>query len=89
MGELEEDEGRISETVFWSFETAAAHAESRRREVVIDRLCSTFCDRVVQKGQMKRGKVEDPTVCEMRAVSRRARPPTLIASIRSLHGQKG
>lgn len=91
MGELEEDEGRISDTVFWSFETAAAHAESRRRDVVIDRLCTTFCDRVVQKGQMKRGKVEfeDDTFFEIRAVSRRARPPTLIASIRSLHGPDG
>ena len=46
--------GRISDTVSCSFETAAAHAESCRRDDVIDRFCDTFCGSVEQNGQMNR-----------------------------------
>lgn len=74
-GELAE--GRTSATVLCSLETAAAHAESLRRDVVIDRFESTFCDRIVQNGQTNR------------VVSRRARPPTLVCSICSMHGGTG
>jgi len=76
-----EDEGRMSETVLWSFETAAAHAESFRLDEAIDRLCDTFCGRTKQNGQVNGFDVCCRNLWDRMVVSRRARPPTLMVSI--------
>lgn len=80
-GEFFEDEGKISETVFWSFDTAAAHAESLRRDDTIDLLCDTFCGRIKQKGQTNGFDVRCRNLWDLIVLSRKARPPTLIVSM--------
>lgn len=73
-----EEAGRISETVFWSFETAAAQAESFRLDVVIDLVGTACCGRIAQKGQMNGLNALDWDVNVLVPPLRRARPPAPI-----------
>lgn len=81
IGAFVEEDGRTSETVLCSFDTAAAHAESRRADVVIDLFCGTFRDFIEQKGQMNVLDVLRKALCDRVAVSRRARLPVFIWSM--------
>lgn len=77
---LVDGEGKMSDTVLWSLETAAAHAESLRLDDAIVLLETALCGLTLQNGQMKAlGGLKK--VGGLNVASRKARPPMLICSM--------